>query len=207
MVLYGHHNPLGACRKSLARLAALAACSIATARKALDKLEKGKYITRCRHDRYNEKLQRLVYDQYTYQCDTRYEGGYTLIPRDLFGHELKNSTFALCLYLYLRAGNGTRAFPSLKRTSRELWMAVSTVCRALKALAGAGVILAQICMKANRAHASNSYFFLCVSPVTAQAAQDAPFGACQVIRTLLSLPYTYRAARAALCCGSSFPLL
>lgn len=40
-------------------------------------------------------------------------------------------------------------------------MAVFTVCRALKALAGAGVILAQICMKANRAHASNSYFFLC----------------------------------------------
>lgn len=69
-------------------------------------------------------------------------------------------------------------------------MAVFTVCRALKALAGAGVILAQICMKANRAHASNSYFFLCVSPVTAQSAQDAPFGACQV--SVLSFLYRIR---------------
>lgn len=190
-VIYGHRNALGACRKSLARLSALASCSIATARKALEELERGKYITRYRNFRYDEKLNRMVYDKYTYHCDIRFDGGYTLIPRTLFGHELKNSTFALCLYLYLRAGNGTRAFPSLNRTSRELWMAVSTVCRALKALSLAGVILAQLCIKANRAHANNSYFFLCVSPVTAQAAQDDPINVTLISTPsrLITLPY------------------
>lgn len=175
VVLYGHHNALGACRKSLKHLAALASCTIATARKALEELESSGYITRCRHYRYNELLKRPVYDQYTYHCDLKFDGGYTLIPRNLFGYELKNSTFVLCLYLYLRAGNGTRAFPSLNRTSKELWMAISTVCRALKALTGAGVILAQICIKANRAHSNNSYFFLCNSSAAAPAAQSAPF--------------------------------
>lgn len=173
-VIYGHRNALGACRKSLARLAVLASCSIATARKALEELENGKYITRCRNYRYNEKLNRMVYDKYTYHCDIRFDGGYTLIPRTIFGHELKNSTFALCLYLYLQAGNGTKAFPSLNQTSKELWMAVSTVCRAFKALANNGVILAQFCIKANRAHGNNSYYFLCISAVTAPAAQDVP---------------------------------
>jgi DNA-binding transcriptional regulator YhcF (GntR family) len=173
-VIYGHRNALGACRKSLARLAALASCSVSTARKALEELEKGKYITRYRNYRYNEKLNRMVYDKYTYHCDIRFDGGYTLIPRTLFGYELKNSTFALCLYLYLQAGNGTKAFPSLNETSKALWMAVSTVCRAFKALACAGVILAQFCIKANRAHAKNSYYFLCIPSVTASATQDAP---------------------------------
>lgn len=176
-VLYGHRNPLGACRKSLNRLAALASCTVSTARKALEELESSGYITRCRHYRYDEKQRRLVYDQYTYHCDLRFDGGYTLIPRNLFGYELKNSAFVLCLYLYLRAGNGTRAFPSLNRTSRELWMAISTVCRALKALTGAGIILAQICIKANRAHSNNSYFFLCNRSAAVSAAQSAPFRA------------------------------
>jgi len=185
VALYGHHNPFGACRKSLKQLAALASCTITTARKALDELESSGYITRCRHYRYDEKLNRLVYDQYTYHCDLKFDGGYTLIPRDLFGHALKNSTFVLCLYLYLRAGNGTRAFPSLNRISKELWMAISTACRALKALTGTGIILAQLCIKANKAHSNNSYFFLCVSSVTAHTAQSAPFNVGRVLFTLL----------------------
>jgi DNA-binding transcriptional regulator YhcF (GntR family) len=179
-VLYARRNALGACRKSLNQLAALAACSVTTARKALEELGSSGYISRCRHYRYDETRKRPVYDQYTYHCDLELDSCYTLIPRDLFRHALKNSAFVLCLYLYLRAGNGSRAFPSLNRISRELWMAVSTACRALKALTGAGVILAQFCVKANRAHTSNSYFFLCVCPVTAHAAQVAPFNAGRV---------------------------
>lgn len=179
-VLYGHHNPLGACRKSLAHLAALASCSVATARTALEELIAGGYITRVRNYRYHELLKRPVYDRYTYQCDLKFDGGYTLVPRSLFERTLKSSTFVCCLYLYLRAGNGTRAFPSLKRTSRDVCMALSTVCRALKALVTDGVILAQVCIKANQSHSNNSYFFLCSCAVTVSAVTDAPAAAGRV---------------------------
>lgn len=162
-VLYSRRNIFGSCRRSLAALAKLATCSVSTARKALDELESGGYITRCKHFKYSEKQSRLVYDQYTYHCDLRFQGGFTLIPRDLFGHPLKSSAFTLCLYMYLQAGNKTRAFPSLNQMCKDLGMGKATVCRALKALGAAGRVYAQHCIKAKRAYSKNSYHILCRS--------------------------------------------
>lgn len=190
-VLYSRRNPLGACRKRLSRLAELAGCSVTTARKALEELEARGHITRCRNYKYSEKLTRPVYDKYTYHCDLRFTGGFTLVPRELFSHELKSSAFVLCLYLYLEAGNGTKAFPSLNDMSRKLCMGRSTVCRELKTLAGAGIIYIRGCMKVNHAHGHNNYFFLCsVScPETVHTAQDAPRneGRVSVLHLLLRL--------------------
>lgn len=175
-VLYSRRNRLGACRKSQSTLAALAGCSVTTARKALGELERAGYITKTRHYKYDETKGRLVYDQYTYHCDLGFHGGFTLVPRDLFGHTLISSAFVLCLYLYLRAGNRNRAFPSLNTICKDLWMGKATVCRALKALGAAGRIYAQHCLKTNRAFSKNSYIFLCNPDyaVAAHAAQDVP---------------------------------
>ena len=159
-VLYSRRNVFGSCRRSLAALAKLAACSVSTARKALDELVAGGYITRCKHFKYSEKQSRLVYDQYTYHCDLRFQGGFTLIPRDLVGHPLKSSAFVLCIYLYLQAGNTTRAFPRLKEICENLNMSKATVCRALKSLGAAGRVYVQHCIGLNRAYRANSYHIL-----------------------------------------------
>lgn len=181
-VLYSRRNHFGTCQKSQAYLATLAGCSVTTARKALEELEAGQYIVRCKNYKYNEAQSRLVYDQYTYQCKLGFIGGFTLIPRDVFRRPLKSSSFVLCLYLYLRAGNSNRAFPSLNRMCKDLWMGKSTVCRAIKALAAIRRIYAQSCQKANRAFSSNSYFFLGNADYTAPVlvARHAPCTNCVI---------------------------
>lgn len=162
-VLYSRRNPLGSCRKSLATLAGLVVCSISTVRKALEELETAGYIERRKHYKYNEAKGRMVYDQYTYHCNLSFHGGFTLIPRDLFCHPLKSSGFTVALYLYYQAGNRRRAFPSLRRMCRDLWMGAATVCRALRQLDAAGLVYVEACVKSNHAFANNSYFILCAA--------------------------------------------
>lgn len=194
-VLYSRRNHFGACRRSLASLAKLAVCSVTTARAALTELMEGNYIAQCKNYKYDSKLGRLVYDQSSYQCNLDFKGGYTLIPRSLFAQTLKSSSFVVCLYLYLQAGNGTRCFPSLNRICKDLWIAKSTVCRAIRELGTARLIYAQACIKANRAYSCNSYFFLCVAdsyrPAAVISARDVPSSVCRV----LHIPSSYRALR------------
>ncbi len=148
-----------------------------TARKALQELEDAGYITRSQNHLYNETLGRLVYDQYTYHCEVWFHGGFTLVPWNLFGHPLKSSAFVLCLYLYLQAGNTTRAFPSLNRICRDLWMSKATVCQALRELDAAGRIYSEFCVRENRSFCNNSYFLICNAvccPDAVPAAQGGP---------------------------------
>ena len=185
-VLFSRRNHLGACRRSQASLAKLAECSVTTARKALQELEDAGYITRSQNHRYNETLGRLVYDQYTYHCDLRFHGGFTLVPWNLFGHPLKSSAFVLCLYLYLQAGNKYRAFPSLNLICKDLGIGKATVCRALRELRDIGRIYSEFCIKVNHAYSYNSYYLIrnaVCCPDAVPAAQGGPR------RDRLVLPY------------------
>ena len=176
-VLFSRRNHLGACRRSQASLAKLAGCSVTTARKALQELEDAGYITRSQNHRYNETLGRLVYDQYTYHCDLRFHGGFTLVPWNLFGHPLKSSAFVLCLYLYLQAGNKYRAFPSLNLICKDLGIGKATVCRALRELRDIGRIYSEFCIKMNHAYSRNSYYLIrnaVCCPDAVPAAQGGP---------------------------------
>ena len=173
-VLFAHRNALGSCRKSLAQLAGLACCSIKTARKALNELAEGGYVEACKHYRYDETKGRMVYDRYTYHCDLSFLGGFTLIPRSLFLASIKASSFAVALYLCYQAGNKRRAFPSLRRVCKDLWMSTATVCRAVRELAQVTLFHVEHCLKANRAFACNSYF-LCTAAGKVSHAVSLPF--------------------------------
>lgn len=174
-VLYSRRNPLGSCRKSLVQLSNLAACSIATARKALAELEAAGYIERCKHFKYSEAHGRVVYDKYTYHCNLTFHGGFTLIPREVFCHTLQASSFTVALYLYYQAGNKHRAYPSLRRMCRDLWIGPATLCRALRQLDAAGLIYTEACVRVNRAFTNNSYFIcIAIAAPGPCAAQTAP---------------------------------
>ncbi len=182
-VLFAHRNPLGACKKSLAQLASLAACSVPTARKSLLELENAGYVERCRNYRFDEDLGRKVYDRTVYHCALSFRGGFTLIPRTLFSYpELRNSSFAVALYLFFRAGCRRRAFPSLRRVCRELWMSSATLCRALRQLNATSLFLVRRCLKRDRAFSCNSYF-LCANTVSGLRRSLRRF-----LRRLLSAP-------------------
>lgn len=165
-VLYSRKNALGACCKALSELASLAQCSIAAAHTALKELEKHGYISYRNSYRYSIDKCRMVYAKNVYTCTMNVTSGYTLIPRSVFDHDVKASSFLLLLYLYYKAGNRIpgkeyKAFPSLKMTARELAMAHSTVCRCIRELGNARVVYARACVKVDRSFSNNSYFFLC----------------------------------------------
>lgn len=157
-VLYAHRNRLGACRKSLAQLASLAHCSVSTAREALKELKEKGYVQIERRYRYDQTLGRKVYDRYIYHCDLSRLDRFTRIPRVIFQHELNSSCFSVALYLFYRAGNRRRAFPSLRRIASDLWMGIATVCRAVRVLADSGLFYTERCRKVNCAFSCNSYF-------------------------------------------------
>ena len=177
-VLFSRRNHLGACRRSQASLASWPGCSVTTARKALLELEDAGYITRSQNHRYNEMLGRFVYDQYTYHCEVWFHGGFTLVPWNLFGHPLKSSAFVLCLYLYLQAGNTTRAFPSLNLICKDLGIGKATVCRALREeLRDFSRIYSEFCIKVNHVYSYNSYYLIrnaVCCPDAVPAAQGRP---------------------------------
>ena len=121
-VLYGHRNHFGLCHKSQDLLAKYAHCSADTVRKALEELERAGYITRYRNHKYSVELGRVVYDRNTYVCDLAFRGGFTMVPRHILDWDLTPGAFSVCLFLCLQAGNGTRAFPSLRKIGGMLGM-------------------------------------------------------------------------------------
>jgi len=57
----------------------------------------------------------MVYDRNTYVCDLSFRGGFTMIPCHILDWDLTPGAFSVCLFLCQQAGNGTRAFPSLRK--------------------------------------------------------------------------------------------
>lgn len=157
-VLYSRRNAFGSLRKSLVYLAKVSGLCVDTARKALKELEAADYVQCQKSYSYSERHGRLVYAQNNYFLNLDFKGGYTRIPRDAFDHRMSGSAFAVYLYLHLQAGNCGRAFPSLRKIGHALFMAVSTVCVALRALGAARLVYAEACRRENGSYACNSYF-------------------------------------------------
>lgn len=163
-VLYAHRNALGLCTKSLDALAALSGCCAATVRKATEELSDAGYITAARTYRYLPRKHRVVYGRKAYQVSLRFQGGYTLIPRELLARkdELTPAAFLVCLCLAVAAGNRRRAYPSISVIGRMVGIARSTVCRALSQIKLLPGILVLLCQKRNGSFAASSYHFTTV---------------------------------------------
>lgn len=159
-VLYSRRNRFGFCHKGLILLAKYAHCSVSTVRKAAQELMSAGYITSYHNRRYSEQLGRVVYARNTYVCELSFRGGFTMIPRSIMSWNVTAGTFSVGLFLCYQAGNGTRAFPSLRKIGKMLGMSHATVCRAVAALKKVGGILVQACIKVNRAFSNNSYYFV-----------------------------------------------
>lgn len=185
-VLYAHRNALGFCTKSAAALSALSGLCPATVRRAVEELSGAGYLSAGRTYRYLARKGRVVFGRMAYQVRLSFEGGYTLIPRDLLAQraELTPAAFLVCLCLLMSAGNRRRAFPSISRLSRLAGIARSTVCRALAQIRSVSWLLVQLCRKRTGAFAANSYCFTTVlapnqtavlepNPSSAQGAAEA----------------------------------
>lgn len=90
-------------------------CSADTVRKAPEELERAGHITCCRNHKYSVELGRVAYDRNTYVCDLSFRGGFTMIPCHILDWDLTPGASSVCLFLCQQAGNGTRAFPSLRK--------------------------------------------------------------------------------------------
>lgn len=160
-VLYSRTNAQGVCRKSFAELAELSGCCVETVRLAMELLENGAYIKKYTYRRYDEGKCRIVCAKNAYHCILPVDRDFTLIPRSVFRHKIRNSSFVLYFYLRYRAGNSNRAFPSLGCIAKDLGMARSTVCECNHELDEVNLIYIQPCIKENRSNSTNSYFLLC----------------------------------------------
>lgn len=178
-VLYAHRNALGFCTKSLDALASLSGLCAATVRKAVEELSAAGYISAARTYRYLPRKGRTVYGRMAYQVDLRFQGGYTLIPRDVLAHQekLTPSAFLVCLCLLAAAGNRRRAFPSISRIAALAGVARSTVCRALLQIKSLSWLLVRLCRKRTGAFTANSYHFATVLTGTAETDLTAVPGA------------------------------
>lgn len=159
-VMLAYRSKAGTVCKSLERLAALAHCSVATARQAVDQLMEYGYLRRIRRTRYSRSLDRMVNDTYRYQInpDKLTEGGYTLIPRSLLEQKVTHGTFVTGLHIYRLAGRKGRAYGSLRHMARRLDMAKATVCRAMAALRLTNQMVRLFCRKISRALAANTVY-------------------------------------------------
>lgn len=175
-VLYSRRNAQGSCCKSLQQLSELSGCAIATVQKGLQALQETGYITIHRRYRYSETHERRIYDRFTYECslDRLNQGGYTLMPRDIFAHgeTVSHATFVVLMYIHQQAGNTNRAFPSINRMSHALGMAHSSVCRAIRVVKGLACFLVHYCIKQNGAFACNSYHLVSTAVSFVEAVVD-----------------------------------
>ncbi len=160
VVLYSRRNPLGCCRKSLAELAGLSGLSVTTIRKAIEELASAEYIVHIRTHRYNEQLGRMVYDKNVYHCLLPTIENFTMVPWRIFDAPMTCGAFVAALYLYYRAGNNSRCFPSLSAICQGIGASMATVCRARKILDTVRLFCVLQCKKLNRAFSSNSYHIL-----------------------------------------------
>jgi len=158
-VLYSRCDCSGNCTMSINQIALLAMCSSTTALKAVQELERFGYVARYKNRRYSAEKGRVVYQKsnYTVTLNNRF----TFIPRNVFSFQIKNSSFAVYLFLRMCAGNNTRAFPSLSRICNDLYISKSAVCSSLSELSDAGLVLRLPCKrKGKQEFCNNSYFFI-----------------------------------------------
>lgn len=181
-VLYSRRNPLGCCRKSLAKLAELSSLSVTTTRKALSELSAAGYIAHIHTYRYNERLGRMVYAIGVYQCLLPTAKGFTLVPWKIFDAPMTSSAFVAALYLYYQAGNSSRCFPSLVAICQGVGASMATVCRARKILDTVRLFCILQCRKLNRAFSSNSYHVLQTVPGVSDASSSDLQPSPQLIR-------------------------
>lgn len=187
-VLYSRRNPLGCCRKSLAKLAELSSLSVTTTRKALEELSAAGYIAHIHTYRYNEQLGRMVYAIGVYQCLLPTAKAFTMIPWRIFDTPMTSSAFVAALYLYFQAGNSPRCFPSLAAICRGIGASMATVCRARRILDTVRLFCILQCRKLNRAFSSNSYHILQKAVVVCDASSSAPRPSPQLLRVA---PFPY----------------
>lgn len=160
VVLYSRRNYLGCCRKSLAELAKLSGLSVTTTRKAIEELTSAEYIVHIRAYRYSEQLRRMVYDKSVYHCLLSTTKDFTMVPWRIFDAPMTCGAFVAALYLYYRAGNSSRCFPSLAAICQGIGASMATVCRARRILDTVRLFCILQCKKLNRAFSSNSYHIL-----------------------------------------------
>lgn len=182
VVLYSRRNPLGCCRKSLAKLAELSSLSVTTTRKAIDELSSAGYIAHIHTYRYSEQLGRMVYANGVYQCLHSTAKAFTLVPWKIFDAPMTSSAFVAALYLYYQAGNSSRCFPSLVAICRGIGASIATVCRARRVLDTVRLFFILRCKKRNRAFSSNSYHILQTAPGVSDASSSEPQPSPQLIR-------------------------
>ncbi len=188
-VLYSRRNPLGCCRKSLARLAELSGLSVTTTRKAIAELSSAGYIAHIHTYRYNDQLGRMVYAVGVYQCLLSTAKGFTSVPWRIFDAPMTGSAFVAALYLYYQTGNSSRCFPSLAAICQGIGASMATVCRARKLLDAVRLFCILQCRKLNRAFSSNSYHILHqVTPGVSDASSSDPQPSPQLIR---AAPFPY----------------
>lgn len=173
-VLYSRRNPLGCCRKSLAKLTELSGLSVTTTRKALSELSSAGYIAHIHTYRYNSCLGRMVYAVGVYQCLLPMTKDFTSVPWKIFDAPMTGSAFVAALYLYYQAGNSSRCFPSLAAICQGVGASMATVCRARRILDTVRLFCILQCKKLNRAFSSNSYHILQTAPGVCDTGLSAP---------------------------------
>lgn len=181
-VLYSRRNPLGCCRKSLAKLAELSSLSVTTTRRALSELSDAGYIAHIHTYRYNEQLGRMVYAVGVYQCLLSTAKGFTAVPWKLFDAFMPSSAFVAALYLYYQAGNSSRCFPSLAAICQGIGASMATVCRARRLLDTVRLFCILLCKKQNRVFSSNSYHILQMAAGVCDTSSSAPQPSPRLLR-------------------------
>ena len=171
-------------------LSGLSGLAVSTVRGAIDELERGGYPTSQKIYRYNIARAHPVFDRTVYQIHKYLLGGFTLVPADVLQNKaLDGSAFILALYLCQQGAGQGRAFPSIRQIVDAIGLEKSTVCRALRQIKAISAFLVRHCVRSNRAHAANSYFFLhkIVCKLGQQTARPAllPYINCTAIVSLM----------------------
>lgn len=172
--LYASRNALGFCRLGLRKLARYSGCSISTVRDALSRLETAGYISIYRNHAWSDKHGRVIRHKDTIICRQSTKADFTFIARAALRTQMRKSSFSVYLLICRLSGNGSRAYPSLRRIAELLGMGLSTVCRAVQELSATHLLHAEHCIKRNGAHTSNSYFLVHITAQSVSGARTQP---------------------------------
>lgn len=151
-------------RVTMSDLARLSGLSKATVQQGIRELVAQKYIIKNRRYRYSDTAHSLIYDTNDYSF-LPVEGGYTIVRREIMECRVTAAAFTVLLFLYYKARQSGRAFPSLRHIAgllREtakagLAMAKSTVCVAVRALRSVCLVIRLCCKTKQGCYAASSY--------------------------------------------------
>lgn len=157
-IFYSRRNALGVCRKSLVQLSALSGYSKVTVLKAVKELEAFGYLKITYSHTFRKEIGCVCNDRNTYHLNLKFSKGYTLVPRTALEQPIKDSAMVMYLYLFVAAGNRNRAWPSIRKISKAIGAAASTVCRALQKLKCLQGFFVEHCRAKSGSFCANSYF-------------------------------------------------